>query len=144
MKVKLNLSSEYRDPEAEIRTARITGEVEAAVDFLQNPAQIVTAYAGEKMVVLKPADVYMVRVENEKTVLYTKTRSCLSGKRLYELQKMLGNGFMRISKSAIVNLNYLDHVEAEFGGMMLLTLQNGSQEYVSRHYLPDFKKYLGL
>lgn len=34
--------------------------------------------------------------------------------------------------------------EAEFGGMMLLTMKNGSSEYVSRHYLPEFKKYLGL
>lgn len=51
---------------------------------------------------------------------------------------------MMISKSALVNLDHLDHVEAEFGGLMRLTLKNGKSEYVSKHYLPEFKKYLGL
>lgn len=144
MKVKLNISDEYIDPEAEIRAAAVTEEVTAAVDFLKNPSRIVTAYTENDMVVLRQEDIYMIRVENERTAIYGKNRSYQSGRRLYELQKILGSKFMRISKSALVNLNYLDHVEAEFGGMMLLTLKNGSKEYVSRHYLPEFKKYLGL
>lgn len=144
MKVKLQISDEYTDSEAEIRTNRMTEEVEAAVDFLQNPNRIITVYSDDRMVVLKAAEIYVVRVENDRTVLYTKGHSYSSGKRLYELQKLLGNKFMRISKSALVNLNYLGHVEAEFGGMMLLTMKNGSREYVSRHYLPEFRKYLGL
>lgn len=144
MKVQVNISDKYREAEAEIRADKMTKEVEAAVDFLQNPERIITAWDNEKMIILKPEQIYMARVENEKAVLYTQKNNYISGKRLYELQELLGSRFMRISKSALVNLDKLDHVETEFGGMMLLTMKNGSSEYVSRHYLPEFKKYLGL
>ena len=31
-----------------------------------------------------------------------------------------------------------------FGGIMLLVLKNGCKDYISRKYLPAFKKYLGI
>lgn len=146
MKVKLQISGEYTEPEAEIRADRMSAEVEDAVEYLQSSGRgrIVPVYAGEKLIVLRAADIYVVRVENEKTVLYTRERSYVSGRRLYELQKLLGKQFMRVSKSALVNLDELDHAEAALGGMMLLTMRNGSREYVSRHYLPELRRYLGL
>ena len=52
--------------------------------------------------------------------------------------------FMKISKTALINLKYIEGVEASFGGSMLLILKNGCKDYVSRKYLPDLKKYLGL
>ena len=51
---------------------------------------------------------------------------------------------MQISKSTLVNLSYLDRIEPGFGGTVLLKLRNGSKDYVSRKYLPEFKRYLGL
>ena len=62
----------------------------------------------------------------------------------YELASQLGKGFMQISKSTLVNLSYLDSIEPGFSGTMLLKLKNGNKDYVSRTYLPAFKKYLGL
>ncbi|RKJ31015.1 LytTR family transcriptional regulator, partial [bacterium 1XD42-8] len=31
-----------------------------------------------------------------------------------------------------------------FGGMMCLVMKNGCKDYVSRKYLPDLKRYLGI
>ena len=67
-----------------------------------------------------------------------------SRKRLSEMQQQLGAGFMQISKSTLVNLSYMSNVEAGFSGTLLLKLKNGCKDYVSRKYLPEFKKYLGL
>ena len=86
----------------------------------------------------------MVRVENGDTVIYGKDRSYRSRKRLYELEQQLGKQFMQISKSTLVNLSYMDSVESGFSGTLLLKLKNGCKDYVSRRYLPQFKKYLGL
>ena len=57
---------------------------------------------------------------------------------------MLGADFMRVSKSIIVNLRKIESVEAVFNGMLQLRMKNGSKEYVSRTYLPQMKKYLGI
>ena len=85
----------------------------------------------------------MVRVEAGDTILFGKCSKYRSRKRLYELEKQLGKQFMQISKSTLVNLSYLDSIEAGFNGTLLLKLKNGCKDYVSRKYLPEFKKYLG-
>ena len=94
--------------------------------------------------ILKPMEIYMVRVENTETILYGEKKKYRSRKRLYELALQLGKGFMQISKSTLVNLSYLDSIEPGFSGTVLLKLKNGSKDYVSRTYMPAFKQYLGL
>lgn len=68
---------------------------------------------------------------------------------IQEAKPWLQNG--KMPKSFLKNpnftdsgLNYLDSVEAGFGGTMLIKLKNGCKDYVSRFYLKDLKKYLGL
>jgi DNA-binding LytR/AlgR family response regulator len=105
---------------------------------------IITVLDGERIKVLRPEEIYMTRIENEKTVVYARTEKYNSNKRLYEMESILGSGFMRISKSVLVNLKYLECVEPSLGGVMLLVLKNGCKDYISRKYLPAFKKYLGI
>ena len=86
----------------------------------------------------------MVTIQDGNTVIYDKNQSYRSRKRLYELSEQLGKGFMQISKSTLVNLSYIDSIEPDFSGSLLLKLKNGNKDYVSRTYLKEFKKYLGL
>ena len=144
MKVNVIISSEVHETYAEIHTDKMTEDIGRIVDMLSTEAAPVTARAGEELVVLKPEDIYMVRVENGDTVIYGEKRSFFSSKRLYELADQLGNKFMQISKSTLINLSYMDSIEPGFSGTLLLKLKNGSKDYVSRKYLPEFKKYLGL
>lgn len=86
----------------------------------------------------------MARVENSEVVIYCKDKSYKSKKRLYEIGEQLGSEFMQISKSAFINLNKIECVEPYFNGMMNLKLKNGCSEYISRKYLPNLKRYLGI
>ena len=145
MKVSVDVSPEYKEPYAIIHTDRVTPEIQQVIDILGGSESPVTAYLGEgDLVILKPMEIYMVRVENTETILYGEKKKYRSRKRLYELALQLGKGFMQISKSTLVNLSYLDSIEPGFSGTMLLKLKNGSKDYVSRTYLPAFKQYLGL
>ena len=91
-----------------------------------------------------PNEIYMVRVENEKTIIYSEKDKYYSTKRLYQLEEQLGKGFMKISKSTVINLSHIKCVEPSFKGMMNLVMKNGCKDYISRKYLPNFKKYLGI
>lgn len=144
MNVKLEISPEYQTPYAVIRSHSVTEEVKRAMDFLGSPDSAIVAQKGESLQVLNPQDIFMVRIEDGESVIYTEKEKLFSRKRLYELQNQLGSGFMQISKSCVINLRYLDSVESSFGCSLFLKLKNGSTDYVSRKYLPDFKKYLGL
>lgn len=145
MKVEIRISPDAAEPYAVIHTAKRTEEIEKLAAALENaPGEILTAMENGRIIVLRPEEIYMVRAENEKTLLCCESRQFPCRKRLYELEEALGRGFMRISKSALINLRYLDSVEPTFSGMMELVLKNGCRDYVSRKYLPGLKKYLGL
>lgn len=145
MKVSVELSTEYKEPYAIIYTDRMTDEIQRVIDGFSLNESPVTALQNEKdIIILLPKEIYMVRVENGDTVIYGNDRSYRSRKRLYELEQQLGKQFMQISKSTLVNLSYMDSVESGFSGTLLLKLKNGCKDYVSRRYLPQFKKYLGL
>ena len=144
MKVSVEITPGVKEPYAVIYTAQVTEEIQRTIDLLGTGDTPVTAYHEEKLIILQPEDIFMVRVEDGDTILYGAKQKFRSRKRLYELSIQMGKQFMQISKSTLVNLSYLDSVEPGLGGTMLLKLKNGCKDYVSRKYLPDFKRYLGL
>lgn len=145
MKVNIDISAEYREPFAVIHTDKVTEKIQRMIDIFSNSETPVTALQNEEdIVVLQPKDIYMVRVENGDTVIYGAKQKYRSRKRLYELASQLGKQFMQISKTTLINLSYMDSIEPGFSGTLLLKLKNGDKDYVSRKYLPEFKKYLGL
>ena len=145
MKVSIDISAEYKEPFAVIHTDKVTPEIQRVIDVLGTSETPITALQNEEdIVVLQPKDIFMVRVEDGDTIIYGARSQYRSRKRLYELAEQLGKQFMQISKTTLVNLSYMDSIEPGFSGTLLLKLKNGSKDYVSRKYLPEFKKCLGL
>ena len=144
MKVSVEITPGVKEPYVVIYTAQVTEEIQRTMDLLGTKDAPVTACHEEKLLILQPDEIFMVRVEDGDTILYGARQKYRSRKRLYELSIQLGKQFMQISKSTLVNLSYLDSIEPGLGGTMLLKLKNGCKDYVSRKYLPDFKRYLGL
>lgn len=145
MKVNIDISAEYKEPYAVIHTDKVTDEIRRIVDLFSSNETPVTALQNEEeIVVLKPQDIFMVRIEGGDTVIYGEKQKYRSRKRLYELSEILGKQFMQISKTTLINLSCIDSIEPGFSGTMLMKLKNGNKDYVSRKYLPEFKRYLGL
>ena len=145
MKVSIDISPEYKEPFAVIHTDKVTDEIQRMIDIFSSSETPVTALMNEEdIIVLQPGDIYMVRVEDGDTIIYGQKLRFRSRKRLYELSGQLGRQFMQISKTTLINLSYMDSIEPGFSGTLLLKLKNGCKDYVSRKYLPDFKKYLGI
>ena len=145
MKVSIDISADYKEPYAVIHTDKVTDEIQRVIDVLGTSETPITALQNEEdIVVLQPKEIFMVRVEDGDTIIYGAKTRYRSRKRLYELSEQLGKQFMQISKTTLINLSYMDSIEPGFSGTLLLKLKNGNKDYVSRKYLPEFKKYLGL
>lgn len=145
MKVSVVLSSEHKEPHAVVYAAEMTEEIQRMIDILSTNEAPITALQNEdNIVILQPEEIYMVKIEGGNTMIFGETQKYRSRKRLYELEQQLGKQFMQISKSTLINLAYMDSIESGFNGTLLLKLKNGCKDYVSRTYLPKFKKYLGL
>ncbi|MGL5086916.1 MAG: LytTR family DNA-binding domain-containing protein [Clostridium sp.] len=144
MKVKVEINENIEEAYVVIYTNEINEEINEVLLRLKENTEIIAVNEGEKIVILEKRYIYMVRLEATELVIYTKDKKYKSKKRLYEVGDQLGNGFMQISKYAFINLKMVDSVEPFFNGVMNLKLKNGYTEYISRKYLPNFKKYLGV
>ncbi|NLD20151.1 MAG: LytTR family transcriptional regulator [Clostridiales bacterium] len=146
MKVEVKIAPNVEEAYAVIYTPEINSQVQEAVASLNRGwgEKVVMAINGERTIILNPTDIYMIRVESGKTIIYGKDNQYQSKKRLYELLEQVGSAFIQISKSAVVNFKYLDSVEPYLNGMMNIKLKNNMTEYISRKYLAGFKRYLGI
>ena len=144
MKVELQISADIDEPDIVIHTSKITPEINQLMELFQSSGNVITVTDNDQLIVLEPSEIYMLRMEDERLNVYCQQKKYVSGKRLYEMERLLGNGFMRISKSTLINLKQISRVESSFHGTMLVILKNGNKDYISRKYLPAFKHYLGI
>ncbi len=65
--------------------------------------------------------------------------------RLYELEeRFAGTDLIRISKSMILSLGKVERFVPVLGGRIEALLANGERVVISRQYVPDVKRRLGL
>ena len=81
---------------------------------------------------------------DKRTYIYTRDDCYESRDRLYELEEKLGPYYVRISKSMIVNLRKIQNVCAEPGGRMVAVLLNTERVVISRSYVKEIKRRLGI
>lgn len=148
MRVECKISADYKEPYAVLHINKMTESVAEIISMLEKEntsALTLIATKDKKTYFIKPEDISLVRTEGRDIVCYDKRKNrYLLDKPLYELENMLDMDFVRISKSAIVNINQINHVEASFNGTMELVMKNGVKDYISRSFRKSFKERLGL
>ena len=149
MKVDINISKDVKEPFVVIHTKEMTSEISELANNISemsagSPSGRIIGNAEDRMIVLEADTISAIRVDNEKVYVVSDGVSYRVNRRMYELLEILGKDFMQVSKSASINLKYLKSVEPYFNGVMVLHLKDGEKEYISRKYVPELKKYLGI
>ena len=148
MRVECKISTDYKEPYAVLYLNKMTETVAEIISMLEKEnanSLALIAMRDRKTYFIKSEDVSLVRTEGREIVCYDKLGNrYLLDKPLYEWENILDISFVRISKSAIVNINQIDHVEASFNGTMELVMKNGVTDYISRRFRKSFKERLGL
>ena len=148
MKVECKISTDYKEPYAVLHISRMTRTIAEIISILEKEeadSLTLIAQKEKKTYFVKPEDIALVRSEGREIVCYDKIKNrYILDKPLYELENILDIHFVRISKSAIINIGQIDHVEAGFNGTMELVMKNGITDYISRSFRKSFKERLGL
>jgi len=93
-----------------------------------------------------PADTayYMESVDG-KTFVYTDNKEYESSLSLTSIEtKLAAAGFVRISKSCILNLHYLKCVTPLWNARLEASMKNGEHLIITRHYVDALKEKLGI
>ena len=146
--MKITLEEDPTLSEAEILVRCPPGDPAAGRILSALSAAVPEALAGWRdgqAYPLNAQDLLYAEAVAGRTFLYTAGEVFETPLRLYELEKLLAaRGFLRASKSAVVNFNAVRSLRPDLGGRLRLTMRGGEQIYASRQYAPDIKKKLGI
>ena len=144
MPVRLEQVEAKEKEQALIRAVEKTPDILSAMDLLENGSGGIPVIRDRQTYLCRLTQIYYIESVDKRTYVYTKGDCYESRDRLYELEEKLGFYYVRISKSMIVNLRKIRNVSAEPGGRMLAVLLNGERVVISRSYVREIKRRMGI
>jgi DNA-binding LytR/AlgR family response regulator len=148
LRIEFRIEPELEEPYAVLFAPEMTGELQELAALLAQKSLrtgVLAAKRGDRIYFVSTQQVEMIRAEGGSICMYDS-----AGKKyeidgtLQELEGRLGEAFIRIGKSVIVNLYQIDHVIPSFNSTMGVRMKNKMEDYISRKYLPQFKERLGM
>ena len=147
MKITIVTPAPGDEDEIIIRMAELDDEVLKTIRRLKDGAgkDTLAVYADDSIRMVPTKEIYYFDATDNHVFAYTKDKCFDTRKKLFEIEELLaGSAFLRISKNAVVNIKCIEHLSPEFNGRFIARLKNGEDIIISRGYVPDLKKKLGI
>lgn len=128
-----------------IRCKEMDENIMKVISDLKMGQRKLTGIRDGVITVLEPANVYYFEGVDNKVFIYCKQDVYETKRKLYELEEEYSNtNFFRASKSVILNVTKIKSVSPAYSGRFEALLFNGEKVVISRQYVPELKKKLGL
>ena len=145
MKITIHEDPNISDTEISIVCPQMTEELR---DMIANIGLISHTFAGDKdgeTFFIPVKDIFYFESVEGSIFFYTEKDMYKATARLYKIEECLQNlNFVRISKTVIVNLRKMQSIKQAEHSRLIATLINGEKIVVSRQYVPEIKKKLGV
>lgn len=120
---------------------KLVEQIESLV--LEDPIELI-GYKDREAVKLELSEVSCFIVEDNKIYAVCDSDKFIVKSRLYKLEEVLTENFVKINQSCIANIKKIKKFDASFSGSLLVVFQNGYTDYVSRRRLKNIKERFGL
>lgn len=147
VKVSTNISDKYEDIEIIINAPEKNSKL---VD-IENEILKISSDKIEKVIGIQKNDIFIINVSDviiffsEEKNNYCKTQKgvFMIKEKLYYLEENLPQRkFIRVSNSCIVNIDRVKCFNTNIIGSILIKLEDGTEEYVSKRRISDVMKFL--
>lgn len=101
----------------------------------------IAGYQDKKITQLLPQEIFYFESVENKVFAYCEKEIFEVRLKLYEIEY---TDFLRISKSIVLNLSKVQSIKPLFNGRFEANLKNGETVIISRQYVPELKKALGI
>ncbi|MBQ9929130.1 MAG: LytTR family transcriptional regulator [Lachnospiraceae bacterium] len=126
----------------EIHYKNINKETQDFINYLESKDVLMGRNETESCLI-KPDDIYYCEIVDRKCYAYLRQEVWKLEEGLAELtERYEAHGFVRISKSMVVNIHKVKRIEADLNMRMRLVLLNEEMIVMSRSYRNDFYKQL--
>ena len=122
--------------------SELTDEIERLVSG--NSFEIIGYDKNGDGVRLATDDVYCFTVEDNKIFAITEKEKLRLRCRLYQLEEVLPEYFVKINQSCVANIRKIARFDTSVSGTLLIKFKNGYKDYVSRRQMKAVKERFGL
>lgn len=96
-------------------------------------------------VILNASEIMYIECYDNQSFAYVNGKEYTIDEKLYEVEGLFATkGFVRVNKSAVVNIHHIKHIKPTYNTKFIITMNDGHVIDVTRTYYYIFKKYLGL
>ena len=145
--MKISILDKKSDEEDEIiiKCDSLDEDLHLLIERIKNRRQKINFLKDSKIIFAELSDILYFESVDDKVFAYTLDQALETKLKLYQLEEdYLPQDFLRVNKAVIMNLNKVESLSPAFGGRFEATLKNGYKVIISRNYVPELKKKLGL
>lgn len=136
------------DPVGEERVvihARQENDLTRAVQRLvEEQTTRLVGYRDGEIVPLTPVQVFCITVEGDRVYALCESEKLQMKQRLYVLEELLGDGFVKLNQSCLANISQVERFDASVSGTLKVKFKNGHIDYVSRRQMKQVKERFGI
>ncbi|MBO5212785.1 MAG: LytTR family transcriptional regulator DNA-binding domain-containing protein [Clostridia bacterium] len=145
MKITVTQNSSVSETQVHIICSQMSSELEEIISNLGLCDHTFAGILNNEIFFIPMKDILYFESVDKKTFFYTNESTYESKIRLISIDQNLDNTyFSRISKTVIANLKKLKSIKPDKSSKLIATLLNGEKLMVSRKYVMDIKKKLGV
>lgn len=145
MKITIETPKEGEEDEIIVRCSTLDDRLMKLISSLKTESFQLTGYVDDKIVKLLPKDVFYFESVDNRVYAYAGKGVYEVHKKLYEIEEEYVNtDFLRISKSAIVNVAKIAYIRPLLNGRFEAKLKNDEKIIINRQYVMELKKKLGI
>ena len=128
-----------------VKCRTISSELQCKLNALRVADNFLIGTIDNKVFKIPSSDIFYIEAVDNKVFLYGEKKVWESKQRLYELDEMLAtDGFLRVSKSFILNLRKVQSLSPALSGKLEANLPNDEKVIISRKYVGDLRQALGF
>lgn len=147
IKVRTNISNEFQDIEVCINAPERNEEVQMLENELLSKSsksiQQIIGMQNNDIFIINMSDVILFFSEEKNNFCKTKDGVYKIKEKLYYLEEMLyTKDFIRISNSAIININHVKCFNTSIIGKIIVKFKDGTEESVSKRKTAEIMKFL--
>lgn len=146
MKINIDIDPNVTEASVEIKTKEMTEEIEHVVKYVESLSarHTLNGKMGDDIYRIDLNKVHRFFIENKVLQIQTSKNKYSLDKRLYQIEEFMGLDFIKISKSEIINIKFMDHLSITPSGQIKIYMKNGEFTFSSRRYLKSIKERLNL
>ena len=139
-------SGDFREENGNLYDQYKTEDVKKLIEKIRDEENIkLYGYKDEKIFILEENKIESIYSEDKKVFARTESNEIFEiKKRIYELENILSEKFVRISNSEIVNFSKVQSLDFKIIGTIVLKFYTDRYTYVSRRYVKKIKEYLNI